>query len=197
MLNSKINFKIIISFLSLAIFFTSCGGNNDQAKTEEVKKDTVIVNHGNCESYYQDAKKMDDVLMKETSVKKDLAERAINAFSLYANECKNDSLAPIFLLKAGQVAQSVGNFKQAEILLKQCNTEFQKFRNRGASLFLLAQLYDDASMLNNEVEAKKIYQEICTSYPNSAWERDAKASIANLGKTDEQLVQEFLKKNKK
>ena len=196
MLNSKINFKTLISFLSLAIIFTSCGGNGDEPKTEEIKKDTVVVNHASCEAYYQDAKKMDDILMKETSVKKDLAERAINAFNLYASECMNDSLAPIFLLKAGQVAQSISNFKQAEILLKKCSTDFPNFRNRGAALFLLAQLFDDAAMLNNEAEAKKIYEEIIKAYPNTAWARDAKASIANLGKTDEQLIQEFLKKNK-
>jgi outer membrane protein assembly factor BamD (BamD/ComL family) len=191
----SIQYKKAFAFFSALIVLTSCG-NNEEQKTEVVKKDTVVVNHGNCASYYQDAKKMDSILMKETSVKKDLAERAINTFNLYASECQNDSLAPIFLLKAGQVAQSIGSYKQAEILLKKCNTAFPNFRNRGAALFLLAQLYDDATMLNNEVEAKTIYEEIVKTFPNTAWSRDAKASIANLGKTDEQLIQEFLKKNK-
>ena len=62
---------------------------------------------------------------------------------------------------------------------------------------MLAQVYDDASMLNNETEAKKIYEQIIKEYPNTAWERDAKVCIKNLGKTDEQLVKEFLKNNKK
>lgn len=190
------NIKKGLIYFFVTIMLISCGGSGDEPKKVEVKKDTIVVNQGNCETYYQDAKKMDDILMKETSIKKDLATRAINAFNLYASHCKNDSLAPIFLLKAGQVAQSVGDFQQAEILLNECNTTFPKFRNRGAVLFILAQLYDDAAMINNEAKAKVIYEEIIKSFPNTPWERDAKICIANLGKTDEQLVQEFLKKNK-
>ncbi len=182
--------------ISLAIVLVSCGGNGDEKKTEVVKTDTVVVNNGNCSSFYRDAKSLDSTLMKETTVKKDLAERAINAFNIYASECMNDSLAPIFLLKAGQVAQSIANYKQAEVLLRKCTTAFPNFRNRGAALFLLAQLFDESTMLNNEAEAKTIYEDIIKSYPSTAWARDAKASIANLGKTDEQLIQEFLKKNK-
>ena len=188
--------KKTFACVSIAMILTSCGGSKDEQKTEVLKTDTVLVNHGNCASFYHDAKALDSVLMKETTVKKDLAERAINAFNTYASECMNDSLAPIYLLKAGQVAQSIANYKQSEVLLRKCSTAFPNFRNRGAALFLLAQLFDESTMLNNEAEAKTIYEDIIKTYPNTAWARDAKASIANLGKTDEQLIQEFLKKNK-
>ena len=61
---------------------------------------------------------------------------------------------------------------------------------------MLAQLYDDASKLNNEEEAAKYYRQVIREYPKSAFAEDAKAAIKNFGKTDEQLIQEFLKKNK-
>jgi outer membrane protein assembly factor BamD (BamD/ComL family) len=51
-------------------------------------------------------------------------------------------------------------------------------------------------MLNNEAEAKIIYEQIIKEYPQSPFANDAKYCIKNIGKTDEQLVQEFLKKNK-
>lgn len=63
-------------------------------------------------------------------------------------------------------------------------------------MFLLAQLYDDAFILNNESEARTIYHQILREYPKSSYANDAKACIQNLGKSDEQLVEEFLKKNK-
>ncbi len=186
-----------LSFVSIAIIaLASCGGNTDEAKLPEIKKDTIVVNSGNCEAYYKDALHFDSILLKATNLNKQVGETAVNAFNKYASECKNDSLAPMFLIKAGQVAQSIGNYTQAQILLKKCADEFPNFKNRGAALFLLAQLYDDVSMLNNEAEAKTMYQQIIKEYPNSAWERDSKASLNNLGKTDEQLIQEFLKKNK-
>ena len=63
-------------------------------------------------------------------------------------------------------------------------------------MFLLAQLYDDASMLNDESEARTLYHQIIREYPESPYANDAKACIKNLGKTDEQLIEEFMKKNK-
>jgi len=186
----------IITLIVITITVSSCGSHKTESQTTAIINDTVRVNHNNCELYFKEAKAMDSVLMKTTALQKELAERAIHTFTVFATQCKNDSLAPVFLIKSGQVAQSIGNYKQAEYLFKTCSTEFPNFRNRGAVLFLLAQLYDDAHMLNNEAEAKKWYEEIISTYPKTAWERDAKASIQNLGKTDEQLIQEFLKKNK-
>lgn len=185
--------------ISSIILLYSCGTGNETKKEETLKNDSTesIIIGGDCKMLYLDAKRMDSVLLKSNTVNPNLAEQAINAFNNFASTCKDDSLAPIFLLKAGQIAQSVGKFQQSQILLKKCTDEFPEFRNRGAALFLLAQVYDDASMLNNEAEAKKIYEQIIKEYPNTAWERDAKICIKNLGKTDEQLVKEFLKNNKK
>ena len=191
----KTIFKLI-TLISVSAILTSCGTDKTEDSSTVNQKDTALVNHKSCAMYYAEAKAIDSILMHETILQKDLANRAINAFNLYASECGNDSLSPVFLLKAGQVAQSIGNYQQAEVLLKKCSSTFTNFRNRGAVLFVLAQLYDEPTMLNNEAEAKKIYEEIIKTYPGSAWERDAKASIANLGKTDEQLIKEFLKKNK-
>lgn len=190
--------KKISILLSIVIIVTSCGNGNDEKKEEVLKADSTktVVISGDCNILFNEAKRMDSILLKANSVNAALAEQSINAFNNFASTCKNDSLAPVFLVKAGQIAQSVGKFQQSQILLKKCVDEFPKFRNRGAAMFLLAQVYDDPSMLNNEPEAKKIYEQIITEYPNTAWDRDAKACIKNLGKTDEQLVQEFLKKNK-
>ena len=192
-------FKKIGVLISSIILLNSCGTGNETKKEEELKNDSTksIVIGGDCKMLYIDAIRMDSILLKSNTLNPNLAEQAIDAFNNFASTCKDDSLAPIFLLKAGQIAQSIGKFQQSQILLKKCSDEFPGFRNRGAALFLLAQVYDDASMLNNETEAKKIYEQIIKEYPNTAWERDAKVCIKNLGKTDEQLVKEFLKNNKK
>lgn len=190
--------KIGIIITSI-IFLNSCSNENESKKDATLTTDTLknLVISGDCNSLYKEANRMDSILMKAVSVNPNMAEQAINAFNNFASTCKNDSLAPIFLLKAGQIAQTIKNFQQSQILLKKCADEFPQFRNRGAALFLLAQVYDDATMLNNETEAKKIYEEIIKEYPHTVWENDAKSCLLNLGKTDEQIVQEFLKKNKK
>ena len=53
------------------------------------------------------------------------------------------------------------------------------------------------NFLNDDAKAKIIYEEVIAKYPNLSYANDAKAAINNLGKTDEELIKEFEKKNKK
>ncbi len=192
------NKQLSFIFISATFLFLSCGNPANETKTETVKTDSVVAEPvpTDCASYFKAARKADSILLVATTMNKADAEKALSAFNQFASFCKEDTLAPVFLLKGGQVARSVGNFMQAQAMLKQCADEYPKFKNRGAALFLSAQLYDEATMLNDEAEAKKLYQQIIKEYPKTPYATDAKAAMANLGKTDEQLIQEFLKKNK-
>lgn len=187
-----------IGFLiSSSVLFFSCGNNtSSEQKHDVVKKDTIVVAIDECSKLLTEAKRLDNILLKATVVNPEIADQAIKAFYDFSTQCKTDTLAPVFLVKAGQVAQSVRKFTQAQSFFKKCIDDFPKFKSRGAAMFLLAQLYDDASMLNDESEASTLYHQVMREYPDSPYANDAKACIKNLGKTDEQLIQEFLKKNK-
>lgn len=182
------------------MLFFSCG--NPSEKKEAANNDSIAqtttqpATANDCAAYYSAAKKADSVLLVATSMNMQDAEKALQAFNSYASFCKDKAEAAVYLLKGGQVARSIGKYTQAQVMLKQCANNFPDFKDRGAALFLLAQLYDEDSMLHNEEEAKKLYQQIMKEYPKTPYADDAKAALANLGKTDEQLVQEFLKKNK-
>ena len=188
-------FGLFIFLLSLII---SCGDTSTSGKNEDVivKKDSVNESQDKCTVLFNEAKRLDNILLKANTVNNGIAEQAINAFFLFATNCKGDTLAPVFLIKAGQVAQTIRKYTQAQDFFTKCIDEFPKFKSRGAAMFLLAQLYDDASILNNESEARTLYDQIIREYPKSSYASDAKACIQNIGKTDEQLVHEFLKKNK-
>jgi len=183
-------------FITGSLFLMSCGNNSSsEKKTDDVKKDTVIV-ADKCTNLLNEAKRLDNILLKATVVNNDIAEQATKAFYEFSTNCKEDTLAPVFLIKAGQVSQSIKKYTQAQSFFKKCIDEFPNFKSRGAAMFLLAQLYDDASILNNESEARTIYHQVIREYPESPYANDAKACIKNLGKSDEELIQEFLKKNK-
>jgi TolA-binding protein len=183
-------------FIASLTLFISCGNNSSEKKEEIVKADTTVVELDKCTTLFNEAKRFDAILLKATVVNNDIAEQAIKAFYEFSANCKTDTLSPVFLVKAGQVAQSIRKYTQAQLFFVKCTEEFPKFKNRGAALFLLAQLYDNATMLNNESEAKTIYEQIIREYPKSPFADDSKACIKNLGKTDEQIVEEFLKKSK-
>lgn len=189
--------KVLAVIAGSCLILASCSGNTEEKKAETVKQDTVsVASSDSCTRLLAKAKASDAVLMRALVLDKEVATKAIGDFSAYASYCENDSLSPVFYLKAGQVAQAIGSFSQAQAMLNNCLNKYPRFRNKGAVLFLLAQLYDDPKMLNDEPKAKDYYEQIIKEYPKTSYAADAAASIQNLGKTDEQLIQEFLKKNK-
>ncbi|MBA3681670.1 MAG: tetratricopeptide repeat protein [Bacteroidetes bacterium] len=147
-----------------------------------------------CKKLFAEAKKMDSTLLTEMEVKNDVANKAIKAFTDFAFYCTEDTLCAIYLIKTAQVAQAINNSKRAKIALDKCVNDYPKSTHRPAALFLLAQLYDEATQLNNETEAKKLYEKIIAEYPKSDWAKSAKGALNFIGKTDEQIMEEFKKK---
>lgn len=188
-------FKQLMISGSVGLFLAACGGGHEAPKEELVKKDSVAVVSDTCQKLLSQAKASDAILMRAMVLDKDVATKAIKDFSGFAGYCNNDSLSPVFYFKAGQVAQAIGSYSQAQAMLNNCLNKYPRFANKAAVLFLLAQLYDDASMLNNEEKAKEYYEQIVKEYPKTSYATDAQSAIRNLGKSDEELVKEFLKKN--
>lgn len=185
----------VYSFLLLFVL-GACNSTSESTNQQtEVKKDSISVAVEDCPGLLIKAKHLDSLLLSSEVLDPKLANEAIILFNGFGSNCASDSLAPEFLLKAGQVAQAIKNYTKAEEMYKKCTADFPKYKNRAAALFLLARLYDEEMMLNNETAAKIIYSQIVMEYPNSAYANDSKASLNNMGKTDEQLVKEFLKKN--
>lgn len=189
--------RFTVPFLGLALFLGACNSATETNKElTEVKKDSVSEVVEDCPGLLNKAKKLDSMLLSSEVLDPKLANEAVVLFNGFGSNCANDSLAPEFLMKGGQVAQAIKNYTKAEELYKKCVADFPKYKNRAACLFLLARLYDEESMLNNETAARIIYSQVVLEYPNSVYASDAKAAVNNIGKTDEQLVKEFLKKNK-
>jgi outer membrane protein assembly factor BamD (BamD/ComL family) len=149
-----------------------------------------------CKGLYAEALKMDSILQQQTEIDTVAASKAIRAFTNFAYYCHFDTLVPIYLIKTAQVARAIGNIPQAKLALDQCIENYQSFRDRPAALFLLAQLYDEATYLNNENEARKLYQKIIDDYPKSPWVNSAKGAMSFLGQSDEEILRELKKKKK-
>jgi len=191
----------IFSFLALAF---SCS-NNSGPKNEETKKvspqgadQRLAKNYlTDCKKLFAEAKQMDSILLNQMEADKASANKAIKAFTDFAYYCQNDSLSPVFLIKTAQVARVINNIPQAKVALEKCIDTYPAFKNRPAALFLLGQLYDESTYLNNEAEARKLYEQIIYEYPKSEWALSAKGAINFLGKSDEEILQELKSKRKK
>lgn len=185
-------------WIVLSIFIGySCTNNQVEVSNTKVTsiKDTTAV-YDSCTVFLKKALHYDSILLHATQFNKQNAVTSIAVFSQYASVCKNDSLAPVFLIKSGQLSQSIGDYANAKLFFETCYKKFPNFKNRVVALFLVAQLYDNENMLNDEAQAKNIYETIIKDYPTTLWANDSKIAIQQLGKTDEELIKEFEKKNR-
>lgn len=189
----------------LGVCLQGCSGNSETPATETASKsDTDTIQktpseqpaNTDCLVLKANARKMDSTLLKQMDLNKDLGNKAIKAFLDFAHYCKQDSAAPVFLIKTAQVAQALTNYEQAKIALETCITDYPEFKNKAAALFLLGQLYDEAHQLNDEVKALQYYKQIIKEYPKTDWAASAQGAIALLGKTDAEILHQFEKKNK-
>jgi TolA-binding protein len=199
----KVNLKCSLALFT-TLFLFSCSTHQDKKNNEE-KKSTVADSTRlleknyltDCKKLFAEARRMDSILLSQTEVNKSSAVAAIKAFTDFAFYCQSDSLSPVYLIKTAQVARAINNIPQAKLALDKCIETYPSFRNRPAALFLLAQLYDENTYLNNEEEAKKIYQKIIDEYPKSDWAVSAKGAISFIGKTDEEILKELKRKQKR
>lgn len=194
----------IALIVALIVFFLFYNCTGKQEEHTAAQKDSTAAASGSvspyssdCKKLYENATRMDSILLASTEVNRDDGNKAIKAFSDFSSYCSNDTLAPVFLIKAAQVAQSINNLPQAQVSLEKCIKDFPNFRDRGAAMFLLAQLYDDPHYLNNDDRAFEIYSQIISLYPNTVWAANASAARDLSTKSDEQIIKEFEKKNKK
>lgn len=186
-------------FLLISILISSCSGNKNETDNTSAQSDTLkkqVSNFTNCKSLVANAAKMDSLLLSQTEIDTLMANKAMKAFTDYAYYCQSDSMSPIYLIKTAQVARAINNIPQAKLVLDHCINAYTSFKDRPAAIFLLAQLFDEPTYLNNEYEAGKLYQKILDEYPKSEWALSAKGALVFLGKSDQEMMKEFKKKNR-
>lgn len=187
--DSKLVFAslILLGALSL-VLFSAC---SETPRTKEIETADSLSNKKdgqNCIVLLRDAMRMDSILMQQNDIDQPSARQAIKAFADYANFCGTDSLSPFFLIKCAQVARAINAVPQAKVVLEKCIRDYPQFVDRPAAIFLLAQLYDEVIYLNDENEAKRLYEQIISEYPSSDWAHSAKGALTFIGKSDLEIM---------
>ncbi len=180
----KIQYFILSIF---SVFIASCG--NEEKPVEEK---TSIATNQKVELVNQ-INSLESEMHGSMQLDNSKAGAAIKAYSEYAKNYANDSITPDYLFKAAEIATAIHQYPQA---LKYYSTITEKYPNYKLvqeSLFLQGALLDN--YINDDAKARVIYEQLILKYPQSSYANDAKAAINNLGKTDEELIKEFKKKN--
>jgi outer membrane protein assembly factor BamD (BamD/ComL family) len=100
-----------------------------------------------------------------------------------------DSLSPVFLFKAANLAITEGDGNKALSLLDQFIRKYPDHPKVPVCSFFKGYVYEN--ILKNLDLAKENYLLYIEKYPNDDFVKDARIAIKNLGKTPEQMIKEF------
>jgi TolA-binding protein len=139
-----------------------------------------------------------EAVLFDTTQKKFNSSEAIaltKAYEAYALDYAQDSLTPELLFKAAELYSALRQSYKALETYKQIYADYPQFEKRPICLFMQAYITDDE--LNDDNQAKILYEKFIAEFPNHVLAKDAKFSIENLGLTDEELLRKFQQQNQK
>ncbi len=167
----------LISLLTILSFLVSCGNSEKSKLAKSIKV-------------------MEDTLFSEThpAIDMTMTTKLVDTYIEYADKYPNDSLAPVYLFKAGDIAMNLLDPNKAIQIFDRILTEYPTYEKTPHCLFLKGFIYENE--LKNLEMARQIYQEFLTKYPTNEFADDVKISLDNLGKSPEELIKEFQEKAK-
>lgn len=172
---------IVVAFFS--ILFVSCN-NSKTSETDNVsekEKQREFI-HG-----------LETKMHASLSIDKSVGQVAAQQYFNYAETFQDDSLTPGYLFKGAEIATAIQDYANALRAYEKITTAYPEFQYARESLYLQGFLLDN--YLNDDAKAKVVYEKFLSNYTTGPYVEDAKAAIANLGKSDEELIKQFQKMN--
>ena len=162
----------------------ACGNGNEGEATNKppVTKETM----------QQNIEQVEKKAESHTELDLSTANSLLALYSDYAKNHPDDPKTPEYLFKAGRIATTLKQGKQAIDYFERAHNS-PNFSKAPDALFLQGFVYE--TIMNDTANAKKTYQEVMTKYPDTQFAKDAQVSIDNMGKSPEELIREFEKKN--
>ena len=159
-----------IFIILIACVLTSCGKPQDKLRTEIESSETELL---------KDSMMTPDTLQ---------AAQLISRYISYADQFKDDTLAPEYLFRAADLSTGIGHYKESISLLGRID-RYPNYRKYPSALFLKG--FISETRLNDTASAHRYYEQFIDKYPEHKLADDARASINNMGISPEDLVKQF------
>lgn len=139
-------------------------------------------------------KEMEKELFASEVLDVNKAKKMIRLYDTYHKHYNLDWECPDYLFKAGEICENINQYNRAAQFYKMCCYEYNdNFKYRSLCLFKLANVYD--YRLNDYIRAKETYTQIIEQYPKTQLAQDARVAIKMMGRSDQDMVREFERKN--
>jgi TolA-binding protein len=120
-----------------------------------------------------------------------VANKVLENYIYFADKFREDTLAPEYLFRAGDLANGLHNPRQAIEVHDRLIRDYPQFRKTAAAMFMQGFIYE--TVIRDKEKAKSRYREFINRYPDHQLASSAQASIAQMeaNLTDEELVRMF------
>jgi len=123
----------------------------------------------------------------------DDAGRLMNLYERFADSLPDDNNSPEYLFKAADISMYRSDAMHTISMLDRFLTRYPTHERVAMSMFLKAFVFD--SQIGDTASARRFYEEFIERFPEEEFAEDAKMAIKNLGKSPEDLINEFEKLN--
>ncbi len=183
--------RVIIIFSSVIIFGCS---NNESKETIVEDKLTNVNEIDTYEERVADIDKYTALMFADSmNFNVQIAESLLVAYDRFIVHDSYYSVAKEYMFKAGELCRALNRPHDAIRYFNMLLDRDPKYKLAPAALFYKALVIGD--MLNENEQAKALYQEFIDTYPDHPLVESAKASIDIQGKDLNELIKEFEKKN--
>ena len=200
----KKGWQILIGLLTGVVFIFSCRQAEPEKEVKTLKPDStkmtelpppgapaVVPSREDLQKQISDQEKSIDP-NKEIDLNK--ARQMIRLYDTYHKNYYLDFVCPDYLFKAGEICENIHQYNRAAEFYKMCCDEYNdNFKLRPECLFSLARVYD--YRLNNYIKAKETYRKVIEQYPKTQLAQDVIAAIKLMGRSDQDIVRDFERKN--
>lgn len=116
-------------------------------------------------------------------------EALIGLYRTFAKHFPDDSLAPVYLMRAADASISVGHADQAVALLDSVIRIYPGFEDIGGCWFLKGYAYETAEQFD---QAREAYTYFVDNYPDHYLAADTRKTLPYLGMTAEEMFEAIM-----
>lgn len=159
---------------------------------------SLIISISACKSekerQYEEIVSIEKALLADpTTLNDSLARVYLSKTDAYIHTHKNDEHIPDLLFKSGEVLNGLQSYSYAIRKFQDLHSLYPQHSKAAESIFLCGFIYD--TYLQKYEDARRYYKLFLKKYPSHPLAKDVQTSLDNLGKTPDELVKEFEKKN--
>lgn len=162
--------KRTLILLACALLLASCGHNREK----ELK---AIEEHEQQLSSF-------DIISEDS-----YTDEMLGLYRAFAADFPNDSLAPVFLMRAADLSISLGRTDDAVALLDSVIGFYPGFEDVGGCWFLKGYAYENAEQYDS---AREAYTYFVDNYPEHSLASDTRRMIDYLGMSPEEMLEAIL-----